>query len=101
MIHTFNAFQTFVIGSCIGSFLNVVVYRFPENLSIVKQGSFCPKCKKDLTWIENIPIISWLIQRGKCKKCSESISIKYPLIEILTGIFFIIFINSYKRFFDY
>ena len=91
---TFNYFQAFVIGSCIGSFLNVIVYRFPNNLSIIKPRSFCPKCKNKITWKENIPLISWLIQRGKCIKCNTSISIKYPLVELATGILFVFFINS-------
>ena len=91
---TFNYFQAFVIGACIGSFLNVIVYRFPHNLSIVKLRSFCPKCKKSLTWKENIPLISWLIQRGKCINCYSSISYQYPLVELATGILFVFFINS-------
>ena len=87
-------FQAFLIGICIGSFLNVIVYRLPNNLSIVKPRSFCPKCKKKLTWRENIPLISWLIQRGKCMNCYTSISIRYPLVEFITGTLFVFFINS-------
>ena len=92
-------FLTFIIGICIGSFLNVVVYRFQKYLSIIKPRSFCPKCKTKLTWKENIPLISYLIQRGKCIHCNGLISFKYPLIEFLTGILFIIFINSSPSFF--
>ena len=84
----------FIIGSCIGSFINVVVYRLPNNLSIIKPRSFCPKCKTDLTWCENIPLISWLIQRRKCKNCNTSISIRYFLVELTTAILFVVFINS-------
>ena len=58
--------QAFVIGSCIGSFLNVVIYRLPNDLSIIKPRSFCPICKTKLTWQENIPFISWIIQGRKC-----------------------------------
>ena len=94
MLITFNYFQAFVIGACIGSFLNVVVYRFPNDLSIIKPRSFCPKCKNKLTWRENIPLISWLIQRGRCINCSKSISSRYPLVELITAILFVIFINS-------
>tara|TARA_B100001093_G_scaffold494162_1_gene537253 strand:- start:851 stop:1669 length:819 start_codon:yes stop_codon:yes gene_type:complete len=94
MFYAFNYFQVFVIGICIGSFLNVVIYRLPNNLSIVKPGSFCPKCKKKITWKENIPLISWLIQRGKCINCLSAISYRYPLIELTTGGLFVIFINS-------
>ena len=97
---TLNYLQAFVIGSCVGSFLNVVAYRFPKNLSIVKPRSFCPKCKTKLTWSENIPLISWLIQRGNCKRCNLSISTRYPLIELITGILFGIFINSSPSFYS-
>ena len=94
MINLFNFFQVFVIGTCIGSFLNVIVFRFPNNLSIVKPRSFCPKCKSNLSWRENIPLISWLIQKGRCINCHKSISVKYPLIELMTGILFVIFVKS-------
>ena len=89
-----NYFLAFIIGNCIGSFLNVVIYRFQENISIITPRSFCPKCKTKLTWKENIPLISYLIQRGKCLHCNQPISFRYPLVEFLTGILFIIFINS-------
>ena len=94
MLNTLNYFQAFVIGSCIGSFLNVVVYRFPNDLSIIKPRSFCPKCKTKLTWKENIPLISWLIQRGRCINCNASISIRYPLVELITAILFVVFLKS-------
>ena len=84
----------FLLGLCIGSFLNVIVYRLPNDLSIFKPRSFCPKCKNRITWSSNIPILSWVIQKGKCRSCSESISYRYPLIEFLTGILFIIFSKS-------
>ena len=91
-------FLVFIIGTCIGSFLNVVIYRFQKNVSIITPRSFCPKCKTKLTWKENIPIISYLIQRRKCLHCNKSISFRYPLVEFLTGILFIIFINSSPSF---
>ena len=87
-------FQVFIAGLCIGSFLNVIIYRFPNDLSIIKPRSFCPKCNTQLTWRENIPFISWLIQGGKCKTCKTAISFRYPLIELLTGFLFMIFLNS-------
>ncbi len=83
--------KNFIIGICFGSFFNVVIYRLPLNLSIVKPRSFCPKCKSMITWRENIPLLSWLIQKGQCLNCGKNISLKYPLIEFLTGLFFIIF----------
>ncbi len=91
---TLNYFQAFLIGSCIGSFINVVIYRLPNNFSIIKPRSFCPKCKTKLTWRENIPLISWLIQRGRCIHCGTTISLKYPLIELTTAILFVLFVNS-------
>ena len=93
-IFTFNPVNSFIIGICIGSFLNVVIYRLPNNISIIKPRSFCPKCKNKISWRENIPILSWLIQKGKCNNCRENIGIRYPLIELLIGIFFIIFSKS-------
>ena len=94
MLDTINYFQAFVIGTCIGSFLNVVIYRFPNNISIITPRSFCPKCKTQLTWQENIPFISWLIQGRKCRTCKKKISFRYPLIELFTGMLFAIFVNS-------
>ena len=94
MLSSFSYFQFFIIGVCIGSFLNVIVYRFQKNISIIKPRSFCPKCKKKLTWRENIPLVSYLIQGGMCKSCNVHISFRYPLIELITGILFIFFANS-------
>ena len=94
MINTLIYFQAFVIGTCIGSFLNVVIYRFPNYLSIIKPRSFCPKCKTKLTWRENIPLISWLIQGRKCITCRTNISSRYLIIEIFTGALFVIYMHS-------
>ena len=99
MFTPINNFQAFILGICIGSFLNVVVYRFQKNLSIIKPRSFCPNCKNKLSLRENVPLLSYLIQRGKCIHCYGSISFRYPLIEFLTGILFIIFIKSSPSFF--
>ncbi len=99
MSSTFDYFQAFIIGNCIGSFLNVVIYRLQNNFSIIKPRSFCPKCKTKLSWRENIPLISYFIQRGKCIHCNNPISIKYPFIEFITGILFVISINSSPTFF--
>ena len=78
----------FVFGCIFGSFFNVVGYRMPLNLSIVRPGSFCPKCKHNLKWYELIPVFSYLIQRGKCRCCHEKISIIYPVVELTTGVLF-------------
>ena len=99
MLLSFIYFQAFIIGICIGSFLNVVIYRLQNNFSIIKPRSFCPKCKTKLSFRENIPLISFLIQRGRCINCNNPISIRYPLIEFITGILFVIFINSSPTFY--
>ena len=80
----------FIFGLIFGSFYNVVGLRLPNNESIVKPGSHCPKCNHKLSWYENIPILSYLFLGGKCKECKNPISIIYPLIEFLTGVLFLI-----------
>lgn len=78
----------FIIGLCIGSFLNVVVLRALSNESIVFPASKCPKCQTPLKWWHNIPVISYICLGGKCAFCKEKISIQYPIVELLTGIIF-------------
>jgi len=85
----------FIIGACIGSFLNVCIYRIPENKSIVTPGSFCPKCKNSLPFYCNVPILSYLFLKGRCKFCNIPISIRYPSIELLTGIFFFLLFQKF------
>lgn len=80
----------FIIGLCIGSFLNVVILRALSNESIVFPASKCPKCQKPLKWWHNIPVISYICLGGKCAFCKEKISIQYPIIELLTGIIFVL-----------
>ncbi|MCP3873172.1 MAG: prepilin peptidase [Desulfobacteraceae bacterium] len=77
----------FLFGACIGSFLNVCIYRIPQRKSIVTPGSFCPNCKNNIPFYCNIPILSYLLLMGRCKFCKNKISTRYPLIEALTGIF--------------
>ena len=79
----------FLIGICIGSFLNVIVLRAFSNESIAFPGSKCPSCQKPLKWYHNIPILSYLILKGKCAFCKDTISIQYPIIELVTGILFV------------
>lgn len=83
-------FFIFIIGTCIGSFLNVVVLRAFSNESICFPGSKCPSCNTPLKWYHNIPILSYLILKGKCAFCKDTISVQYPIIELLTGILFVI-----------
>ncbi|MBE0433291.1 prepilin peptidase [candidate division WOR-3 bacterium] len=79
----------FALGTVIGSFLNVLVYRLPRQRSIIAPRSFCPECKKTIAWYENIPILSFLLLRGRCSKCGKRISFRYPSVELLTGLLFI------------
>lgn len=80
---------TFAFGAVIGSFLNVLIYRLPRQRSIITPRSFCPECKKTIEWYENIPILSFLLLRGRCSKCGRRISLRYPFVEFLTGLLFI------------
>jgi leader peptidase (prepilin peptidase)/N-methyltransferase len=77
-----------LFGLIIGSFLNVCIYRIPLGKSIVFPGSSCPHCGKPIRFYDNIPILSYLILRGKCRFCRKPISIQYPLVELLTGLAF-------------
>lgn len=79
----------FLFGLVIGSFLNVVIARVPLGESIVRPRSRCPHCGHEIPWYENIPVASWLALRGKCSGCHNPIAIRYPLIELLTGILFV------------
>ncbi|MBC8255700.1 MAG: prepilin peptidase [Candidatus Marinimicrobia bacterium] len=76
----------FILGSIIGSFLNVIIYRLPRNLSIISPRSFCPKCDEMIPFYRNIPILSFIFQLGKCNHCSGKISIHYPIIEIISAV---------------
>ena len=82
----------FILGGSVGSFLNVVIHRVPNEQSIVFPSSTCPHCKNSIKPYDNIPILSWLILRGKCRACSAPISIRYPAVELLTAItFFLVY----------
>lgn len=85
----------FWLGAAIGSFLNVVVYRVPAGLSILWPPSRCPKCFHQLGMGENIPILGWLLLRGKCRHCRTPISPRYPLIEAITAIIFVLVYNRF------
>lgn len=78
----------FVFGLAFGSFANVVIQRVPRTESLVKPPSECPKCLTPLQWRDNVPIVSWLVLRGKCRHCGEPISKRYPLVELATGLLF-------------
>lgn len=82
----------FIFGTIIGSFLNVVIYRTPQRKSIIFPPSHCTKCGHELKPVDLLPVLSYILLKGRCRYCSEEISIRYPVVELLTGlIFFIIF----------
>ncbi|NPA57816.1 MAG: prepilin peptidase [Aquificae bacterium] len=77
----------FIFGTIIGSFLNVLIYRLPRDKSPLKPAfSFCPSCGSQVKWYDNIPVISYIVLKGKCRNCGSSIGIRYPLVELLTGV---------------
>ncbi|PIT99696.1 MAG: prepilin peptidase [Bdellovibrionales bacterium CG10_big_fil_rev_8_21_14_0_10_45_34] len=84
-----------VLGLLLGSFANVFIYRWPKGESVITPRSRCPNCKMQVAWYDNIPVISWIILRGKCRGCTQRISIRYPLVELLTGILFFFVVQRY------
>jgi len=79
----------FFWGACIGSFLNVCILRWPAGESVVKPRSKCPRCGNGLAWYDNIPVVSWLVLRAKCRNCREPISALYPAVEAATGLIWV------------
>src|SRR6478752_7300848 len=79
----------FVFGSMVGSFLNVCIHRMPLGLSVVSPPSHCPHCKYSIPWYLNMPLVTWLFLRGKCKNCGAPISVRYFLVELLTALMFV------------
>jgi leader peptidase (prepilin peptidase)/N-methyltransferase len=75
-----------VFGLLLGSFLNVCTLRWPEDRSVVRPPSACPSCGRRIRWYDNVPVLSWLVLRGRCRQCSAPISVQYPLIELATGV---------------
>ena len=79
-----------ILGGLWGSFANVCIYRLPKGKGVVSGRSHCPKCKKEIVWQDNIPIISYLILKGKCRKCKRKISSQYPMVEMINILLFLI-----------
>lgn len=80
----------FLLGLCVGSFLNVVIARVPEGRSIVGPGSACPRCSTPIAWYDNVPLLSFALLRARCRKCGEPISWRYPVVELVTGLLFVL-----------
>ncbi len=84
----------FGLGLIFGSFLNVCIYRIPENISLLWPASKCVNCSKRIIWYDNIPVLSYLLLRGKCRHCQHKVSALYPIVEIITGIVFLLLFHS-------
>ncbi len=90
ILRVFLAVWLFAVGGCVGSFLNVVILRMPAGIGIARSGSRCPVCFHPIRWHDNIPILSWLMLRGRCRDCATGISIRYPLVELLVAVVFLV-----------
>lgn len=86
MIDTLLAIGIFTFGALIGSFLNVCISRWPREMSVIRPRSKCTRCGHQLAWFENIPLVSWLVLRARCRCCDEAISIQYPLVELTVAL---------------
>jgi len=95
LIYFILYFMVFIFGSCIGSFLNVVIYRVPNDISIAKGRSFCPKCNEKIKDYDLIPILSYFILKRKCRSCGQKISLRYPLVEAFVGVIAIVIFMQY------
>lgn len=91
----------FIFGSIVGSFLNVCIHRMPLGESIVWPHSHCPKCKKKIPTYDNIPFLSYIVLKGRCRFCKEKISFRYPLVELLTALVFLAIFNRYGLSYDF
>lgn len=85
----------FLTGACVGSFLNVCIYRIPQEKSIVFPPSYCPSCQHSLKFVDLVPIISYIALKRKCRYCSCNISLEYPAVELVTGLLFVLAVAKY------
>ncbi len=89
MLYPFFMTVSFALGAVLGSFANVCISRWPQGLSVVKPASRCPQCGNAIAWYDNLPVLSWLMLRAKCRHCSLPISWQYPLVELITAFLFL------------
>lgn len=85
----------FILGSVIGSFLNVCIYRIPAGESVVTPRSRCPHCLTTIRWYHNLPVLSWIFLKGRCAYCGEPFSVRYSLVEAFTGLLFVLFLYRF------
>jgi leader peptidase (prepilin peptidase)/N-methyltransferase len=88
-------FFVFIFGLVVGSFANSIIYRLPNIQGIIKARSICPHCKKTLSWYDLIPLVSFMALKGKCRFCQKKISLQYPLVELATGLLFVLFYTKF------
>lgn len=100
MIDSLARLFAFAVGACVGSFLNVCIVRWPSERSIVRPRSRCTRCGHQLSWYENVPIVSWLVLRARCRCCDEPISVQYPIVELLVAIGWFLAVRTYGVTFD-
>ena len=100
-LYPFIQAYALIIGLAVGSFLNVIIYRLPNNKSIVKPRSKCTKCDSQIAWYDNMPVLSYIALLGKCRKCKNPISIRYPLIEFICGMMTLMLLNIYGPSFEF
>jgi len=93
MIRLLELLLIFYLGAIVGSFLNVLIYRIPRKKSIIKPRSYCPNCKHPIRFYDNLPIVSYLILHGRCRHCRYHIPIRYPMVEILSGLIWLFMIG--------
>jgi leader peptidase (prepilin peptidase)/N-methyltransferase len=90
MVYGIEVVLIFILGLIVGSFSNVCIYRIPRNESIVYPASHCPKCHSNISPKDNIPLLSYILLKGRCRNCKSKISIQYPIVEFLTGFIYLI-----------
>jgi len=95
MYYEIEIILIFVLGLIVGSFSNVCIYRIPRNESVIYPASHCPKCRTKIKPIDNIPLLSYILLKGRCRNCGSKISIQYPVVEFLTGLIYLIIYLTY------
>jgi leader peptidase (prepilin peptidase)/N-methyltransferase len=95
VLESLRGLLAFIVGAAVGSFLNVCVARWPRDLSVMRPRSRCPRCGHQLSWFENIPLVSWLALRARCRCCDEPISVQYPIVEATVALGWMLSFNHF------